>query len=54
MFFGIILVILGALMLLNQAGIIHWSFWGFLWPALIIAVGVRMIAGEKKGAKKQF
>jgi len=53
MFFGIVLVILGALLLLNELGIIDWSFWGFLWPVLIVAVGVRMIVGEKKGSKSQ-
>lgn len=48
MFFGIVLIIIGALLLLNELNIIHWSFWGFIWPVLIIAVGVRMIAGDKK------
>jgi hypothetical protein len=48
MFFGIILVILGALLLLNEMGIIHWSGWGVIWPILIIAVGVKLITGEKR------
>jgi hypothetical protein len=48
MFFGIVLVIIGALLLLNEIGIIDWSFWGFIWPVLIIAVGLRMIVGDKK------
>lgn len=48
MFFGIVLVILGALLLLNEMDIIYWSFWSYIWPILIIAVGVRMILGDKK------
>ncbi len=48
MFFGIILVILGAMLLLNEMGIIHWSGWGIIWPILIIAVGVKLIAGDKR------
>lgn len=48
MFFGIVLVIIGALLLLNEIGIIHWSFWGYLWPVLIVAVGMRLILGDKR------
>ncbi len=48
MFFGIVLVILGVLLLLKEVGIIHWTFWGYFWPILIIALGARMIMGGKK------
>ncbi len=49
MFFGIVLVIIGAILLLSELGIIHnWSFWSYLWPVLIIAVGVRMIVGDRR------
>ncbi len=51
MFFGIVLIIIGALLLLNEIGVIHWSFWGYIWPVLIIAVGLRMIIGEKRPKK---
>ncbi len=47
MFFGFVLVIIGALLLLHEMGIIHWSFWGYIWPVLIVAVGLRMILGKK-------
>ena len=49
MFFGIVLIILGGLLLLNEMGIIHWSFWRYIWPILIIAVGVKLIVGHKPG-----
>ncbi len=48
MFFGIVLIILGALLLLNEMGVIHWSFWGYIWPVIIIAVGLKMVLGNKK------
>jgi hypothetical protein len=48
MFFGIVLVILGALLLLNEMGVIHWSFWGYIWPVIIIAVGLKLIFGDKR------
>ena len=48
MFFGIVLVIIGALMLLEEMGIIYWSFWSYIWPIVIIAFGLRMIMGDKK------
>ena len=49
MFFGIVLIIIGVILLLKQMGIIHhWTFWGYIWPILIIAVGVQMLTGSKK------
>lgn len=47
MFFGIVLVIIGALLLLNEMHIINWSFWGYIWPILIIAIGIRLITGDR-------
>lgn len=51
MFFGIVLVIIGVLLLLNEMNIIYWSFWSYIWPVIIIAVGTRMIIGEKSKRK---
>ena len=49
MFFGIVLVIIGAIILLGRMGIIHnYSFWGYLWPALIVAIGVKLITDKPK------
>ena len=53
MFFGIVLIVLGVLLLFSEMGIIHGSFWGYFWPVLVIAVGVRMIVGERSCDKKQ-
>jgi len=48
MFFGIALIVLGVLLLLSQLGIIHGSFWSYFWPVLVIAVGIRLVVGDKK------
>lgn len=47
MFFGLVLVIIGAMLLMHEMGIIHWSFWSYIWPILIVAVGLKLIVGEK-------
>jgi hypothetical protein len=48
MFFGIALIVLGVLLLLSQLGIIHGSFWSYFWPVLVIAVGIRLVVGDKR------
>ena len=48
MFIGIILVILGVLLLLNQLGLIAWHNWGILWPIILVALGARMIMTSQK------
>jgi hypothetical protein len=47
MWIGIFLVVFGALMLLQHMGIIR-GMWGYLWPAIIIAVGLSMIINSKR------
>ncbi|MEW6050794.1 MAG: DUF5668 domain-containing protein [Candidatus Zixiibacteriota bacterium] len=48
MFWGILLLLLGVLMLLSELDIIQGRFWNFFWPALIIAIGVSVIAKHTK------
>lgn len=48
MFVGIMLLLLGVLMLLSKLEIISGNFWGFVWPAAIIALGVSMIFKNTK------
>jgi len=44
MFWGIVLIIIGAVLLLDKVNIIAiGSFWDYIWPILILAVGIRMI-----------
>ena len=44
MFLGILLLLLGVLMLLNRMGLIRGDFWDWLWPVVIIAIGVNMLS----------
>ena len=43
MIFGIALVVVGAVFLLQNLGYISASAWGIIWPVIIIAVGLSMI-----------
>lgn len=46
--FGLILVILGVLFLLEEMGIITGSFWGYFWPVILIVVGFSLMDKDKK------
>lgn len=48
MFFGMLLLILGALMLLNRFDIITGGVWDYFWPVVVIAIGVSMIFKSRK------
>ena len=43
MFIGVILVAMGILIILDKLGIIYGSFWDFLWPVALIALGADFI-----------
>jgi hypothetical protein len=43
MFVGILLLAIGVLMILDKMGIIYGSFWDYLWPVALIALGVDFI-----------
>ena len=45
LFWGVILIVLAALLLLKQMGIIVGDIFGFFWPLLIIAFGAWLIIG---------
>lgn len=48
MFIGVILVAMGSLMILDKMGIIYGSFWDYLWPVALIALGVDFIFKHSK------
>jgi hypothetical protein len=48
MFVGILLLLIGVLMLLSHLNIIHGSFWGYAWPAIIIALGLSLVFKHTK------
>ena len=43
MFVGILLLAIGILMMLDKMGIIYGSFWDYLWPVALIALGADFI-----------
>lgn len=48
----LVLIGLGAILLLNNLGIVDWSIWNVLWrmwPVLVIAIGLDMILGRRSG-----
>jgi len=48
MFIGILLLLIGALLLLDKLGIIYGDFWDYLWPVALIALGASMIFERRK------
>ncbi|MDD5749623.1 MAG: DUF5668 domain-containing protein [Patescibacteria group bacterium] len=46
--FGLFLVIVGVFFLLKNMGIIAGDFWGYLWPLLIIFLGLSIADKSKK------
>jgi hypothetical protein len=44
MFIGILLLLMGVLLLLDQLNIIYiHGFWSYFWPVALIALGVSMV-----------
>ena len=43
MFLGVLILLLGVLLLLQQLDIIRGGVWEFFWPAAVIAIGITMI-----------
>ncbi len=48
MFWGFLLLLLGALMLLDKLNIIYGNFWEYFWPVALIALGASMIFKDRK------
>ncbi len=51
MFFGLALVIVGIIFLLEKLGIISGSIWGYVWPSLVILLGLFMVLGKRRWKK---
>ncbi len=47
MFFGVLLLLLGILMLLDRIGVISGPVWDYFWPLALVALGVAMIVRSK-------
>ena len=44
--FGLALIAIGTLLLLNTLGVLYWWRWDVFWPLLLIAAGVALLAGR--------
>ena len=51
MFFGVLLIIMGILMLLDRIGVLQGDVWNYFWPTVIIAIGISMIFKDKRPGK---
>ena len=47
MFIGFVLVIAGVIFLLEKLGIVTGSIWSYVWPCLLVALGLSIILGKK-------
>ncbi|MDP2719260.1 MAG: DUF5668 domain-containing protein [Dehalococcoidia bacterium] len=48
MIFGLALIIVGLVALGVKAGIIEGDVWSYVWPLLVILIGVRIVFFRKK------
>jgi hypothetical protein len=51
MFVGMLLLLLGALMLLDKFGLLAGDAWDYFWPLAVIALGVSMVFGSTRKKK---
>lgn len=50
LFFPILLIVVGVVILLNNVGILPWSIWlsiGQLWPVVLILLGIEILVGRR-------
>lgn len=52
MWFGFGLVLVGILLLLNNLGIIQGDTWDYIWPAIIILLGLSILLRRKGSSIK--
>jgi hypothetical protein len=52
LFAGIVLIILGALLVLERLGIIYGDVWDIFWPTILIALGISMLWEDRRNKRK--
>ena len=50
MLFGAILVVIGAVLLLQNLGVVSGDVWGIIWPSLIVVLGLSLILKKYSGS----
>ncbi len=51
LFWAVILILVGALLMLNNMGIIQINVWGLIWPLALISIGVSILWGVFFGGR---
>ncbi len=46
--FGLVIIVLGALLLLSSLDLFWWFHWSTLWPLVVIAIGVLLILSVRR------
>ncbi|MFH1597751.1 MAG: DUF5668 domain-containing protein [Patescibacteria group bacterium] len=56
MFFALAIIVIGVILLLENIGIITGNIWEWVWPALIIILGLSMLLRRKRRSqiRQQF
>ncbi|MDD4859512.1 MAG: DUF5668 domain-containing protein [Dehalococcoidales bacterium] len=49
MFFGLALLVIGIVALLVKLGALPGSIWDYIWPALLIILGISILSGRRRG-----
>jgi len=52
LFWGVVLIVLGTLLLLRSLGIIQIDVWGLIWPVALILFGVSVLWGAMSGPRR--
>jgi phage shock protein C len=50
---GVVLIALGGLLLVSNAGIAPWLTWNLFWPSLVILLGVGLVAGGRASENRR-
>lgn len=53
LFWGLVIILLGVLLLLQSLGILPWNAWAYFWPLFLILLGVWFLFGPKLARGKQ-
>jgi len=48
MFIGALLILAGAILLLDKMGYMPGDFWDYFWPVIIIALGIKILFSKRK------
>gem|GEM_PF-667707 len=51
MFVGALFTMLGVLMILEKSGVISGSAWDYIFPVVLVALGLQMIFKERRGSR---